>query len=1171
MRQIVHCVTWLCCLLLAAPAMAAEGEVVIENDHARIVVYPEAGAAITSYVDKRNNVDFIAGEAQVGKPYHAWKNITRLHPQDPPDNWVGAHPYDVKVDGNTITATNEAQWLRTQRVMTLAEDSTELTVVITQTNMSDEPQSLWARWHPYMKIDDPYAEHSVVLAPGPEPLTVRSVRLGIGYESHFTDVPGYWIAGNPTTGVGMWMTFDVGELIEAATWTGTRFNRDPRRGWFVAELYPKPLRLAPGESKVTKFTYQPYIAGDALSMGFVADEHRAAAERFAQLTRANLRNVAEHTMVGHSSGKEQVEAENRFSFSHRRRDRFVMTDWGIFDAMMSVPGMQTETVRLRLFADMFDSTGEEKRVNYQLTVTDALGKQAIKQNWAGIMDTMRLRAIDQRRDVALTDLPDGWYTFTLEAKEHGAEAVQHQVVEQVKLAQHAREAATAAREQRDASPVIERERPVVEALRTMDLQAGVVPIAVEEASGVDRAAWPVRTGVPFAQGALHRGGAVMVTAPDGKTVPIQTTETSHWLDGSVRWLLVEFAADVKANSFAMYNLKVGGEGNANAPIAVQSGDTLTIDGKWTIDTAGDAALLGLINADDVWWETTDGKRYTFRLEGDGAGIDLESNGPRRAVVRVVGWYFADGAAKPIARGEFRAEFIKDQPWWRLYHTYTYAGDPWVDRLASMGVTFALPDRAYVAGDYELDGKTVRATTLKQINEDIAMADAAQGSRATGAVALKTADGNAAAIYHRGLWRMHPKRIDAYPTENRVAFHYWPAGAGEFSWEPNEDIMHSSSSSPQELAVGASRTHEFIIDPDASVALTQYDETFDEPVLAIVAPRYVCATGAIPGLRPYDPVNLPLVERAIIEMTDSYALHRDVFGFYGQWRYGTLPNFWDHQRERWRTYGRYGNILNEQNIAHAPWLAYLRSGDRRHFKFAESFTRHLMEVGTIRLHPTWPTSEGMSRRHHEVPWLGGADHGHSMLDPFLEWYHVTGHTPAREAAVRMAGGMAEQRSGSWRYISNPVIGLTRMYTETGEQHYLDDANRIWRDLCYPEQNTWWASDHGSRMVRIYSDFNEDCRRFWLEWTDSKPGAFQSLDALSDLYRQTGDEKYAIKVADITDQYIKDIAGYDPRREDAAFYSISIITQYALQRMREWTYAGDVILAGRAARERAAKTE
>ena len=89
---------------------------VLENNHARVAVFPDAGAAIVEYVDKRTGTNFVAGTARKGAAAYAWKEVTRVHPNDPSKEWFGAKPYTAKFagdkDGKSIVATCEAGGLR---------------------------------------------------------------------------------------------------------------------------------------------------------------------------------------------------------------------------------------------------------------------------------------------------------------------------------------------------------------------------------------------------------------------------------------------------------------------------------------------------------------------------------------------------------------------------------------------------------------------------------------------------------------------------------------------------------------------------------------------------------------------------------------------------------------------------------------------------------------------------------------------------------------------------------------------------------------------------------------------------------------------------------------------------------------------------------------------------
>jgi hypothetical protein len=537
-------------------------------------------------------------------------------------------------------------------------------------------------------------------------------------------------------------------------------------------------------------------------------------------------------------------------------------------------------------------------------------------------------------------------------------------------------------------------------------------------------------------------------------------------------------------------------------------------------------------------------------------MSIIENGPQRAVVRIVGWYYSGDAARPIARAELRGEFTRGQPWWKLSHTYTYAGDPWHDTLGSTGITFQFARGGFQSSAVEVDGRKIEGRTLsvRQINDMTALVGDQVGRHASGAVVLSGSEGGAS-VYHRGLWRMAPKQVDADAATGTVTFHYWPRSAGAMSWRPDEDTWVSSSSAPHALAVGVSRTHEFIIEENAANDRPEpvtAAQLHDEPVLAIVAPRYLCATNAIHGLQPYDPAGQPEIESTISEIIDSYNLHRQVYGLYGQWFYGSIGNMFDQERKLWAWHGRFGNVLNEQDIIHGPWLAYLRSGDRKYYDYALTNTTHLMDVGTIRLNPDFPEIVGLSRRHHDTAWLGDGDHGHSMLDPFLEMYHVTGETRAFEAADRMAGGMAQIRGGSWRYISNPLSGLSRMYLETGEAWYKEQADRIWRELCVPDRNAWYAGDHGGRAAVNYGQINEECLKVFIEMAQAKPASFDSVDALAELYRRTGDAKYLELMGKAVEQHLKLKQEYDARREDPMFWSVARHTQFIGSMLRELAY-------------------
>ena len=155
----------------------------------------------------------------------------------------------------------------------------------------------------------------------------------------------------------------------------------------------------------------------------------------------------------------------------------------------------------------------------------------------------------------------------------------------------------------------------------------------------------------------------------------------------------------------------------------------------------------------------------------------------------------------MARGELDAEFYRGSPFFRLYHTWTYTGDPWEDTLGGAGIRFRPEGPFWKEAAVDLDGEEVSSDSLvvvRQLDDEHAEAATSrlsrQGSRSTGTVRMRRKERDLI-IHHRDFWRLFPKRIEASVEEGTVTFHYWPEDQGAMDWRPREDGMLTSSSAP----------------------------------------------------------------------------------------------------------------------------------------------------------------------------------------------------------------------------------------------------------------------------------------------------------------------------------------------------------------------------------------
>lgn len=176
-------------------------------------------------------------------------------------------------------------------------------------------------------------------------------------------------------------------------------------------------------------------------------------------------------------------------------------------------------------------------------------------------------------------------------------------------------------------------------------------ICLTETIGISRNREAVRVGVPFAKGELFDTEMLQINTPKNDALPVQTTVLKKWNDGSVKWLLLDFAAEVPANESVIFrlvkctdsditmvnpvNITRGAENwlvsTGVAAFVVDARElrpfrSITINNKEVLATGGSSCLLGL-----------EGSNPTPIVES----IFAEAEGPLRAILRLEGRFNSD--------------------------------------------------------------------------------------------------------------------------------------------------------------------------------------------------------------------------------------------------------------------------------------------------------------------------------------------------------------------------------------------------------------------------------------------------------------------------------------------------------------------------------------------------
>ncbi|MHC4715895.1 MAG: golvesin C-terminal-like domain-containing protein, partial [Planctomycetota bacterium] len=219
-------------------------------------------------------------------------------------------------------------------------------------------------------------------------------------------------------------------------------------------------------------------------------------------------------------------------------------------------------------------------------------------------------------------------------------------------------------------------RPGFEALEPRVMLSSTVDLTIPEIAGFARVAEPVTSGVPLPDGAVTATDNIRLMQ-GAQEVPAQFKVLARW-DGLtddpskyIKWVLVDFQADVSAGASATYTLEYGTDvthGSFGADLVTDQGAYHAVDtGPMSFDVShsvfnlfNDVTVNGVTLVSDsannniVLIEDETGAVYTTTMSAP-TSIEVEENGPLKAIVHVRGDWLHDGSASYWTR-DSQAEY-----------------------------------------------------------------------------------------------------------------------------------------------------------------------------------------------------------------------------------------------------------------------------------------------------------------------------------------------------------------------------------------------------------------------------------------------------------------------------------------------------------------------------------
>jgi hypothetical protein len=638
---------------------------------------------------------------------------------------------------------------------------------------------------------------------------------------------------------------------------------------------------------------------------------------------------------------------------------------------------------------------------------------------------------------------------------------------------------------------------VVVAMRSAQAAAApvAVPLAVEERGGVPRRAFPASASVPFPRGRLARPAALWLAGSDHRPVPMQTAVLERWPDGSVRWLLVDFLADLPAGGRATYTLSEGKPPRAAAGPRIRMD---TRDGARTLDTGAITVTIPADGAALASGVVAGGRRLgpialpTLRIGSE----DGERPSPGRVAVETEGTVRTEllltGRYPRGVAYEARVAVFAGQPFLRLRHTITNLADALYAPVRSLALV--VPG-SFTSATLGIDGGARPLASLGEPHElrhddtTPVLLDGRSAGRHADGWAAATGDGLTATLVAPWFWQEYPKAFRVGAERLEV------------------DLMAGSGAAIQ-FGTGAAKTHEVWVvvegsdDKSPGGALA---ETLVAPLVALPAAGWVAASRALPGA--VDPA-APDVQDFLARLAKSFAGYQKRVrterwddgppvacqertaehprvGLYGDLNWGDwqFPGY----RDRTRGCDGWGNL--EYDLPHVLALAWAATGSRDFLATLVPAARHYGDVDVIHHAPGHPEWVGLNHPHKPLHFAFDAqqkvDLGHTWTEGLVSYWRLSGERRALEAARGIADALIPRvaKAHNPRQFGWPMIALAAVHDATGERRYLDGL-RAYADAAMavyrptPAAGDWKMGILADGLARVDAATGDERLRRWL---------------------------------------------------------------------------------------------
>jgi len=598
---------------------------------------------------------------------------------------------------------------------------------------------------------------------------------------------------------------------------------------------------------------------------------------------------------------------------------------------------------------------------------------------------------------------------------------------------------------------------------------------------------PFTYGIPVPENSAPTPSDIALLSETGHALPVSVQTMATWPNGSVRWALLDFCADLTPSQAGAWTITLGENIQTPLPpnpvVVEETAETIRIANGPLEATFrhGSFQLFGSLKANgvdiiddscrcDIVAVNPAGK--IFRAGYDPAPrLTLEDVTPLRTTVRWDGGLYAGDGSRMT---EFRIKL------------HFYAGNPYI-KIEHSAICREQPERGVMIRSYRIELETLqsRQTTkvvrqknhgvdylsrMVELPQNVDLFVPTKGSDdqpeanagilgAVGKVMIRdesafaenahefphflkpgaprVAIGGGYAVVFPfigvrderstlvgSFLRMAPQHPKGIRAdENRLSFEVWPEGSGEWRLSRGMTKTHHLALS----AFGQALSPEEI---DAEAVRREFFAGThpQDPVQLSLNPEYVRQTQQVEAhkLLPHLPLQYPKLETKI----GGISMHGKPLAFSGMMDYGEAIS-----------------TNNEEDQGHEYAMEYHRSGSYPNYEKLVSQMLHNSTVDIVDWDPD-PLRMGGTPYHTFYHQDAVCVTSHTWTEGMFEYAYLTGDREAFRAAVGLCDWILRFMEGKphlvkqdGREIGWPIIALVAGYKATWDQKYLDAAYRL----------------------------------------------------------------------------------------------------------------------------------